>query len=131
MGRAKPGGFAYVGRGQSLEASLTWGEGKGWSLRLRGRGKGWRLRLHGERDMGARGVFLSACRRKLQLLLCSAEKGCYLRLRLADSFKHTKPYGEVEFICETRYFVYLRRLCPPLNTLILNHWSARTGLLIT
>src|SRR5271165_1305048 len=48
-----------------------------------------------------------------------------------DSLKHTKLYGEIEIICETRYFVYLRRLCPPLNTLILNHWSARTGLLTT
>ena len=49
-----------------LEAS---GEGKGWSLRLRGRAKA--------------GAFAYDCK--------------------ID--KHTKLYGEVEIICETRYFV--------------------------
>src|ERR1700688_1781800 len=73
-------------------------------LRLRG-GKGWSLRLRGAKA----GAFAYDCK--------------------ID--KHTKLYGEVEISCETRYFVYLRRLCPPLNTLILNPWSARTGLLTT
>jgi hypothetical protein len=62
----------------------------GW--RLRGSGKGWSLRLRGE------GQSLEA-----SLTRGGAKAGAFAYDCKID--KHTKLYGEVEIICETRYFV--------------------------